>query len=102
MTKVEFEVIVPECYVSECECNECKETCDCPCEKCDPDYDPEEDSDVESESDYDSDDSMDDVYEDCGLSRREKKQLQDQLSILIEEAETMESDSELPPDPVQM
>ena len=34
-----------------------------------------------------SDDSMDDVYEECGLTRKEKKILQDELNALIAEAE---------------
>lgn len=77
-----------EKYVSEDVCR-CKlEDCD----KCDPDWFPEledieEETDSEYESDYDSSDSMDEVYEECGLSRAEKKMLQDELRALIEEAE---------------
>ena len=73
--------IKEEKYVDErekCKCN--KEDC----EKCDPDWEPGAD---ETESDYDSTDSMDEVYEECGLSRSEKKLLQDELRSLIEEAE---------------
>ena len=69
-----------------------RENCTCnkeDCEQCDPDWKPGIDTcDEDSESDYDSDDSMDDIYEECGLTRKEKKILQDELSILIEEAET--------------
>lgn len=75
-----------EVYIDE------REKCNCnneECEKCDPLWTPGIDTDDESEteSDYDSDDSMDDVYEDCGLSRAEKKILQDELHDLIQEAE---------------
>ena len=77
------------------------EECSCgheDCERCDPDWTPGIDSC--DESDYDSDDSMDDVYEECGLSRAEKKILQDELNYLIELAEA-EEDDELPPDPIK-
>ena len=77
-----------EVYIDE------REKCNCQkddCEMCDPSYFPGIDTaDEESESDesdYNSDDSMDDVYEECGLSRAEKKMLQDELNALIEEAE---------------
>jgi len=74
-----------EVYIDE------REKCNCQkddCEMCDPDWTPGIDTcDEESESDYDSDDSMDSVYEECGLSRKEKKMLQDELNALIEEAE---------------
>jgi len=99
-----MEIIIEE-YADESEKCKCeKEDCD----KCDPDWQPG--IDTEEESDYDSDDSMDDVYSNCGLTRKEKKQLQDELDYLIETAEVccpnctekaMESDPELPPDPVQ-
>ena len=91
-----MEIIIEE-YADE------REKCKCEkeeCGKCDPDWQPGIDTE-DDESDYDSDDSMDDIYEDCGLTRKEKKILQDELSILIEEAEATESDPELPPDPVQ-
>ena len=72
-----------------------EEVCRCDnedCEKCDPDWKPgidtcDEDSE-DSDDSYDSDDSMDDVYEGCGLTPEEKKQLQDELDYLIEKAET--------------
>ena len=56
----------------------------------------------DTESDYDSDDSMDYVYEQCGLDRAEKKQLQEQLRYLEEQAEMIgtipeEEEEELPP-----
>ena len=77
-----------EVYIDE------REKCKCQkedCEMCDPSYFPGIDTaDEESESDesdYNSDDSMDDVYEECGLSRAEKKMLQDELNALIQEAE---------------
>ena len=79
--------VIEEEYIDErekCKCN------DEDCEKCDPEWLPGMDTEPESEtdeSDYDSDDSMDDVYEDCGLTRAEKKILQDELNALIEEAE---------------
>ena len=77
-----METIREEDYVDECKCN--KEDC----EKCDPDWQPGIDTcDEESESDYDSDDSLDDVYEECGLTRAEKKILQDELDYLIRQAE---------------
>ena len=85
---VHFE-IQEEKYVNETACR-CKlEDCD----KCDPDYEPdlediEEETDSEYESDYDSTDTMDEVYEECGLSRAEKKILQDELMDLIAEAES--------------
>ena len=83
---VHFE-IQEEKYVNETACR-CKlEDCD----KCDPDYEPDlEDIEEESdyESDYDSTDTMDEVYEECGLSRKEKKILQDELMDLIAEAES--------------
>ena len=86
------------------------EECSCgheDCERCDPDWSPGIDT-CDEESDYDSDDSMDDIYEDCGLSRSEKKILQDELNYLIEQAETCcpncqakaEQEDELPPDPI--
>ena len=76
--------IEEEEYVDESKCTCQKEDC----ELCDPEWYPGIDTnDEESESDYDSDDSMDDVYEECGLSRKEKKMLQDELNALIEEAE---------------
>ena len=70
-----------------------KEECNCKredCEECDPEWLPGIDTcgeESDTESDYDSDDSMDEVYEECGLSRAEKKMLQDELRALIEEAE---------------
>ena len=77
-----------EVYIDE------REKCKCQkddCEMCDPSYFPGIDTaDEESESDesdYNSDDSMDDVYEECGLSRAEKKILQNELNALIQEAE---------------
>jgi len=79
-----------EVYIDE------REKCKCQkddCEACDPDWIPGIDTEPESEtdeSDYDSDDSMDSVYEDCGLSRKEKKMLQDELNALIEEAESIQ------------
>ena len=59
-----------------------------------------DDYDDDTESDYDSDDSMDYVYEQCGLDRAEKKQLQEQLRHLEEQAELgtiPEEEEELPP-----
>lgn len=89
---VHFE-IQEEKYVNETACR-CKlEDCD----KCDPTWEPgldtcpeesEEETDSEYESDYDSTDTMDEVYEECGLSRAEKKILQDELMDLIAEAES--------------
>ena len=77
-----MDIIVEEEYVEECKCK--KEEC----EECDPDWQPGIDTcDEESESDYDSDDSLDDVYEECGLTRAEKKILQDELDYLIRQAE---------------
>ena len=86
--------LIEEEYVDErekCKCNEED------CEKCDPlwlpgidtspDESDEETDEETDESDYDSDDSMDDVYEECGLTRAEKKILADELNALIEEAE---------------
>ena len=65
-----------ECYEEEC-------VCECECVDCDPDWLPDID---DSDSDYDSDDSMDYVYEECGLNRREKKILQEELRLLEEQA----------------
>ena len=86
---VHFE-IQEEKYVDETPICNCKKD---DCEKCDPEWLPgidtcgdESDTDYDS-SDYDSSDSMDDVYEDCGLSRSEKKILQDELDELIAQAE---------------
>lgn len=76
--------VIEEEYVLEIEQCKCNEE---DCEKCDPLWVPGIDTADESESDYDSDDSMDDVYDECGLSRAEKKILQDELMTLIEEAE---------------
>ena len=79
--------LIEEEYVDEREKCECKKE---DCEICDPEWIPginTDDEESEIESDYDSDDSMDDVYEDCCLTRAEKKILQDELNALIEEAE---------------
>ena len=99
-----MEVLKNEEYEEEecvCECfdEECK--CECECEDCDQDWTPGIDEyDDDTESDYDSDDSMDYVYEKCGLDRKEKKQLQDQLRLLEEQAimgTIPEEEEELPP-----
>ena len=85
-----MEDIEEEDYVDEeCICKCAPKPCDCKCEcdDCDKDWEPGIDT-CDEESDYDSDDSMDDIYEDCGLSRKEKKQLQDELNYLIKRAET--------------
>jgi len=85
----EEEKCVCECFEEEC-------NCDCECVECDPEWTPGIDDydSQDSESDYDSDDSMDYVYEECGLNRQEKKQLQDQLRYLEEQAEMMSTISE--------
>ena len=94
--KYEEEECKCECFDEECEC-------ECECEDCDPDWTPAIDDydSQDSESDYDSDDSMDYVYEQCGLDRAEKKQLQEQLRYLEEQAEIgtipEEEEEELPP-----
>lgn len=78
--------IIEEEYVDESvKCN-CKKD---DCEECDPEWLPGIDTcgEESDSSDYDSSDSMDEVYEDCGLSRAEKKVLQDELRELIEDAE---------------
>tara|TARA_R110000824_G_scaffold16003_3_gene66844 strand:- start:63 stop:350 length:288 start_codon:yes stop_codon:yes gene_type:complete len=94
-----METIHEEEYVEEsciCKCKKKREgCCRCDCEECDPDWTPGIDTaDEDSESDYDSSDSMDDVYEECGLSRNEKKLLQDELRAIIEEAETKDTHEE--------
>ena len=93
--ELEEEKCVCECFDEECEC-------ECECEDCDPDWTPAIDDydSQDSESDYDSDDSMDYVYEQCGLDRAEKKQLQEQLRHLEEQAE-LGTISEEPEDPHQ-
>jgi hypothetical protein len=83
----DVEECVCQCYTSrDCMCN-------CDCADCDPPWNPgtdtecSSDSESDFESDYDSSDSLDDVYEELGLTRAEKKQLQDQFNLLLEEAE---------------
>ena len=99
-SKITVDELEEEC---KCECfdEECK--CECECEDCDPEWTPAIDDydSQDSESDYDSDDSMDYIYEECGLNRAEKKQLQDQLRYLEEQAEMMSTISEEPEDPHQ-
>jgi len=73
------EECVCKCYKEECVCH-------CECVDCDQDWLPGVDDD-DTESDYDSDDSMDYIYDNCGLDRKEKKQLQDQLRYLEVRAE---------------
>lgn len=83
-------VVLPEIneeeYVDETPICNCKKD---DCEKCDPEWLPGIDTcgEESDSSDYDSSDSMDDIYDDCGLSRSEKKILQDELSELIAQAE---------------
>jgi len=97
-----MEVLKPEESDEECICKcweeECK--CQCECEDCDQDWLPDIDdyNSEDSESDYDSSDSMDYIYDNCGLDRKEKKQLQDQLRYLEEKAvmETIEEEQEDP------
>lgn len=88
MDNIEEEEYVEEDFCS-CKCvNKREGCCRCDCDDCDPDWSPGIDTcDEDSESEYDSDDSMDEVYEECGLSREEKKILQDELRELIEKAE---------------
>ena len=83
--------VIEEEYVEEEEClckckNKREGCCRCDCEQCDPEWHPG--IDTADEESYDSDDSLDDVYEECGLTRDEKKILQDELNALIEEAES--------------
>lgn len=89
----EEEYVVESCI---CKCKNKREgCCRCDCEECDPDWHPGIDTaDEDTESDYDSSDSMDDVYEECGLSRDEKKILQDELRAIIQDAETKDTHEE--------
>ena len=82
------EVLRKEEFEEDCKCECFNEECKCKCEcvECDPDWTPAiDDYDDDTESEYDSDDSMDYVYEQCGLDRSEKKQLQEQLRYLEEQ-----------------
>ncbi len=89
-----MEIIEEEYTEEECLCkckNKREGCCPCDCERCDPDWSPgidTADEETTDEDSYDSDDSMDDVYEECGLTRDEKKILNDELNLLIEEAES--------------
>ena len=81
-------ITVDELEEEDCKCECFEEECKCKCEcvECDPDWTPAiDDYDDDTESEYDSDDSMDYVYEQCGLDRAEKKQLQEQLRYLEEQ-----------------
>jgi hypothetical protein len=94
-----MEDIQEEEYVDEvcsCKCKVKREgCCRCDCEECDPDWKPGIDSaDEDTETDYDSSDSMDEVYEECGLSRDEKKILQNELRAIIEDAEATHTHEE--------
>ena len=81
------EYVEEECM---CKCPPKRCNCKCECEDCDKDWEPgidTEDDSEDTDTDYDSDDSMDDIYEECGLTREEKKILQDELDYLIKQAE---------------